>query len=308
MKIDLYNDDCFNILEKIEDNSIDLILCDPPYGTIKGINKGKNKGATVKDVVWDEKLDTDRLFSHFDRISKMGTRVILFSQEPYTSQLINKYYKSFNFNYKMIWKKNNSGNALSAKTSPLNYFEDIVVFNKKYCKNSYKELREYSKLFFSFFDKNKNSLKESKYTHFRSSNGYQFTIPSREIYEILSEEQEVKGKEWYINYDDLINIKKSYNYNQVFNLNGMKSKSNILEYSKDKKSIHPTQKPILLLEDLIKTFSNENDLILDFTMGSGSTGVACVNTNRKFIGIEKDVNYFNFAKDRIEKTLSKKGL
>ena len=86
----------------------------------------------------------------------------------------------------------------------------------------------------------------------------------------------------------------------TFNLwEGNKYKSNILKYKKDYDGHHPTQKPILLLEDLIKTFSNENDLVVDLTMGSGSTGVACVNTNRKFIGIEQDENYFEIAEKRI---------
>lgn len=91
----------------------------------------------------------------------------------------------------------------------------------------------------------------------------------------------------------------------VFNLwQGGKSKSNILSYKRDADKLHPTQKPILLLEDLIKTYSNEGDTVLDFTMGSGSTGVACINTNRNFIGIELDENYFSIAKDRINKRIS----
>ena len=87
----------------------------------------------------------------------------------------------------------------------------------------------------------------------------------------------------------------------TFNLwQGNKYKSNILEYKKDYDGFHPTQKPVLLLEDLIKTFSNKNDLVVDLTMGSGSTGVSCVNTNRNFIGIELDENYFNIAEKRIK--------
>ena len=89
----------------------------------------------------------------------------------------------------------------------------------------------------------------------------------------------------------------------TFNLwEGNKYKSNILKYKKDYDGYHPTQKPILLLEDLIKTFSNENDLVVDLTMGSGSTGVACKNTNRSFIGIEKDENYFKIAEQRMSLT------
>ena len=85
----------------------------------------------------------------------------------------------------------------------------------------------------------------------------------------------------------------------VFNRLGANSKSNVFEYAKDSDGYHPTQKPVALLEDLIQTYSNEGDTVLDFTMGSGSTGVACVNTNRNFIGIELDENYFKIAKERI---------
>jgi site-specific DNA-methyltransferase (adenine-specific) len=99
-------------------------------------------------------------------------------------------------------------------------------------------------------------------------------------------------------YEELRNIDKKYD--STFNLwEGKKYKSNILKYKKDYDGYHPTQKPVLLLEDLIKTFSNEGDLVVDLTMGSGSTGVACKNTNRSFIGIEKDENYFKIAEQRI---------
>ena len=98
-------------------------------------------------------------------------------------------------------------------------------------------------------------------------------------------------------------------YRATFNLwEGGKFKSNVLEYKKDYDGLHPTQKPILLLEDLIKTFSNENDLVVDLTMGSCSTGIACMNTNRNFIGIELDENYFNISKNRVEEKRKEKDL
>ena len=96
-------------------------------------------------------------------------------------------------------------------------------------------------------------------------------------------------------------------YPSTFNLNGLNSKSNIFEYSKDNDGYHPTQKPVALLEDLILTYSNEGETVLDSCMGSGSTGVACVNTNRNFIGIELDDNYFNIAQKRINQAIKNKG-
>jgi len=108
-------------------------------------------------------------------------------------------------------------------------------------------------------------------------------------------------KEGFKTYAELRDIDKKYD--STFNLwEGNKYKSNILKYKKDYDGYHPTQKPVLLLEDLIKTFSNENDLIVDLTMGSGSTGIACRNTNRNFIGIELDQSYYDIAKARITNT------
>ena len=121
--------------------------------------------------------------------------------------------------------------------------------------------------------------------------GCQFVLPTKEKYEKL----QTTGF-WKRPYDEL--KEKTM---PVFNLwQGGKSKSNVLEYKKDNDGYHPTQKPVALLEDLIQTYSNEGNTVLDFTMGSGSTGVACVNTNRHFIGIELDEGYFNIAKKRIE--------
>ena len=121
--------------------------------------------------------------------------------------------------------------------------------------------------------------------------GCQFVLPTKEKYEKL----QTTGF-WQRPYDEL--KEKTM---PVFNLwQGGKSKSNVLEYKKDNDGYHPTQKPVALLEDLIQTYSNEGNTVLDFTMGSGSTGVACVNTNRNFIGIELDEGYFNIAKKRIE--------
>ena len=134
-------------------------------------------------------------------------------------------------------------------------------------------------------------------SHYFTS-GTQFSLPTRENYEKL----QTAGC-FTRNWDELKQVDEQFNerFRSVFNLwQGGRQKSNVLEYPKDSGGYHPTQKPVLLLEDLIKTYSNEGNTVLDFTMGSGSTGVACVNTNRKFIGIELDGGYFNIAKKRIE--------
>ena len=129
------------------------------------------------------------------------------------------------------------------------------------------------------------------------TNGVQFCIPTETNYSKLQETGCFQKP-----YNEIKEIDNQFKnkFASTFNLwEGNKYKSNILKYKKDYNGYHPTQKPILLLEDLIKTFSNENDLVVDLTMGSGSTGVACKNTNRNFIGIEKDENYFKIAEQRI---------
>mgnify|MGYP003126052407 CR=1 FL=1 len=126
----------------------------------------------------------------------------------------------------------------------------------------------------------------------------QFDLCTEKTYSRLIDVFGIDKMEGFIDYEELKKIDNRFN--STFNLwEGKKYKSNILKYKKDYTGHHPTQKPILLLEDLIKTFSNENDLVVDLTMGSGSTGVACVNTKRDFIGIEMDENYFNIAEQRI---------
>ena len=142
-------------------------------------------------------------------------------------------------------------------------------------------------------------------------NSSQYSLCTEQTYQELIDVFGIDEMDDFKEYKELKPIQEAYQeenrrnitekYPAVFNLwQGDKSKSNVLEYKKDNDGYHPTQKPVALLEDLIQTYSNEGETVLDFTMGSGSTGVACVNTNRNFIGIELDDGYFNIAKKRIE--------
>lgn len=145
-----------------------------------------------------------------------------------------------------------------------------------------------------------NNLLGNKMGGHYFTNGFQFCIPTEPNYKKLQTTGYFKK-----DYSEIKEIDDQFKkrYASTFNLwEGNKYKSNILKYKKDYNGYHPTQKPILLLEDLIKTFSNENDLVVDLTMGSGSTGVACKNTNRDFIGIEMSEQYFNIAQNRINGT------
>ena len=235
--IKLINDDCLNAMKDIPDSSIDMILCDLPYGTTA--------------CKWDVVIPFEKLWKQYKRIIKDNGAIVLFGSEPFTSVLVNSNLRGYKHHW--IWIKNRGTGFQVAKYRPMMKSEDIIAFTKKGEKiNYYPQMEKVDKPYYS-----KNAS---------SSNG---TNPLSHF--------NIGGKIVYQKYP-----------------------SNILNFPKVSKTIHPTQKPVALLEYLIKTYTNEGDLVLDNCMGSGSTGVACINTNRNFIGIELDEKYFKIAKDRIE--------
>ena len=303
--IKLLKGDCLIESDKIESGSVDLILTDLPYGTVKNI-KNVNHGMSGK-CDWDVVIDTDKVMEVANRILRRNGKMVLTSQQPFTNELINKAHKNLPFNYGMIWEKDHFANALTAKKAPLNYYEDVLVFSKKYDteKNPIQTylLDEFKKCGkpVSFYKQLCGFTGNQPYNWFSPKNDgtKQWAFPIKKHYEKLSITGFFMKPFAEIEEMDL-------KYRATFNLwEGKKYKSNILKYKKDYTGQHPTQKPVLLLEDLIKTFSNENDLVVDLTMGSGSTGVACKNTNRNFIGIEQDDKYFEIAKNRINNITEK---
>jgi len=309
MMIKLYKGDCLIESDKIQSGSVDLILTDLPYGNM-GM-EGTNHGMTGK-VSWDKTINPSDLFIVADRILRKKGKMILFSQEPYTTELINKAIPNIPFSYRAIWEKDHFANALNAKKAPVSYYEDILVFSKNECYEAKHPLRNVMLKYVERYGKDfiiDLFLKEGRYTSelsarvhasykFGFNNGMRFDLMDEKMYLYLSDFIEFEHT-----YKLLQSIDFEYKtkYEATFNLwQGGKFKSNILKYKKDYDGYHPTQKPVLLLEDLIKTFSNENDLVVDLTMGSGSTMVACKNTNRNGIGIEMNDEYFNIAKERLE--------
>jgi DNA modification methylase len=303
--IKLLKGDCLIKSDKIESGSVDLILTDLPYGTIKNIPLKGYENATTN---WDVIIDTNKIMKVANRILRKNGKMILTAQQPFTNELINKSLPNLPFNYSMIWEKDHFANALTAKKAPLNYYEDVLVFSKTatddndgiraYLRNekikSGLTNKEFNNLFSDYTNK-KGNRDRSVLEHYWGKSQHGF--PTEDIYKNVLQSTGF----FKIDYCDLVIMNKKYE--STFNLwEGKKYKSNILKYKKDYTGHHPTQKPVLLLEDLIKTFSNEGDLVVDLTMGSGSTGVACKNTNRNFIGIEQDENYFNIAEQRIEET------
>jgi len=229
--------DCLKLMKDIPDKSIDMILCDLPYGTTQ------NK--------WDSIIPLDELWNQYERIIKENGAIVLTSQGIFTAKLMLSNEKLFK--YKITWIKSKSTNFLNAKKQPLRKHEDICVFYKKQplYNPQMREGEPYDKGFRK--DQNTGSYGDFKTCHVKS-NGLRYPT-------------------------DTVYFKTSESEGTVF---------------------HPTQKPVALFEYLIKTYTNEGDLVLDNCMGSGTTGVACKNLNRDFIGMELDEKYFEIAKKRIE--------
>lgn len=228
----LYNQDCMEVLPQLEDKSIDMILCDLPYGTTW--------------CKWDVIIPFEDLWKQYKRVIKDNGVIVLFCKQPFTTELIHSNLKMFKYN--LIWKKDNHDNPMQAKRRFLNITEDIAVFYNKQCTYNPQGI-----------------IRVDKIT--RQGRG-------RSLSQIQDRDGEYKQE--FTNYP-----------------------KNILSFNRDKNNLHPTQKPVALLEYLIKTYTNEGDTVLDNCMGVGSTGVACVNTNRNFIGIEIDKKYFDIAEQRI---------
>jgi len=299
--------------DKIESSSVDLILTDLPYG-----NMNTDGGRKIGINGWDLAIEPKKVYEIANRILRKNGKMVLFSQEPYTTKLINESISNIQFNYRAIWEKDNFAIALGAAVNMVSFTEDILIFSKKDC-DTKSPSKKYTNKVRAFINKKNYEIyndfekagfkKYAVLDTFNSDTARRFNFPSEKTYNNLIELYKIDKMEGFRTYND---IKEEYlktTPNSTFNLwEGKKYKSNILKYKKDYNGYHPTQKPILLLEDLIKTFSNENNLIVDLTMGSGSTGVACKNTNRRFIGIEMDDKYFEIATKRINNTINQKKL
>lgn len=253
--INLYCGDCLDLMKDIPDKSVDMILCDLPYGTT--------------GCSWDIIIPFEELWKHYNRIIKDNCAIVLFGSEPFSSFLrcsnIN-YYK-----YDWYWNKKSAGNILTAKYCPLKVVETISVFSIGSCRYFPIYLRGCKNRSDEICGTQKSSLygviKSGRFKHSKTNKPVDAQYP-KSIIDISKQSSECA--------------------------NG--------------KGLHPTQKPVELLKYLIKTYTQENELVLDNCMGSGSTGVACKELNRQFIGIEKDTKYFEIAQNRINNTLIKNKL
>lgn len=303
--IDLMLGDCLERMGEIPSGSVDAIICDPPYGTVPRIASGGVSHGMSGKTGWDDALNVQGTFSACNRALRPNGALILFCQEPYTSALTQGAHGSIPFAYRLTWIKDHFANSLSAKKAPVSYVEDICVFTKAFDSFPNHPLK-------AWFDSELESSGMSRADAIKAwgssashyfTDGRQFMIPSREKHRQMVADTGRFNAE----YDELKATSDAYRaelrkrWPKVFNLpEGAKFKSNVLQYKKDRDGYHPTQKPVALMADLVRTYTNAGDTVLDFTMGSGSTGVACVREGRNFIGIERDEGYFKIAQDRIE--------
>ena len=239
----IYNEDCLEGMKRIPDKSVDMILCDLPYGTTA--------------CKWDTIIPFEPLWEQYDRVIKDNGAIVLTGSQPFTSALVMSNPKMFR--YEWIWLKTRATNFMNARKEPMKRHENICVFYKK---------RPTYNLELKLLDSPIISSRKNK---------------SGEILGKISDSGNYYQKETGFNFSDI----KYSNPN-----NG---------------NVHPTQKPSALFEFLIRTYTNEGETILDNCMGSGTTAVACINTNRNFIGFELDENYHTVANERLAKHLLERG-
>ena len=324
----LLKGDCLELMQDLPTNSVDMVLCDFPYG--------------MTDCKWDNIIPYEPLWKQYERITKDNGVIVLFSAQPFTTKLIHSNLK--NFRYCWYWVKNAATGFAYARYQPRRKVEDICVFyktNSEYigASSDFEPIRKYLNS-----ERKKTNLSNKEFKELLGNNmashyftnGIQWILPNEAAYkklqstgyfkkdykELLKEYNKIKGNRTKSN-----NLSVTYNPQGLKLIENPKPKKrtdygkdyavkirtkcneytpkytgyphNVLEYSKEPKSLHPTQKPVALLEYLIKTYTNEGETVLDNCMGSGSTGVACVNTNRRFIGMELTDHYYNIAKERI---------
>jgi site-specific DNA-methyltransferase (adenine-specific) len=256
--IQIYNGDCLVAMKSIPANSVNLILCDLPYGSTK--------------CKWDSIIDIQKLWEEYKRILIKPTGVILlFAQQPFTTKLISANYDWYKYN--LIWKKNKTTQFLLANYRPMKCTEDICVFSPG---GAAAASREKGNMTY-----NPQNLVAVNIVKKNSE---------KRIGKMLNQKHHLGEN------NKLISNKE---YKQSFT----NYPNEILEFDIENDTIHETQKPVKLIEHLIKTYSNENDMVLDNTMGSATTGIGCVLTKRRFIGIELEKKYYDLSKKRLTDSL-----
>ena len=235
MNFDLYHGDCLEVMAGLPDASVDMILCDLPYGTTA--------------CKWDTVIPFEPLWAQYRRVAKRNAAIVLTASQPFTTALIASNMREFK--YCWVWNKKIAANFASANRQPLRVTEDVVVFGgSAYCPQKVKG-------------------------RLRMKGG---------------------GKQFVVIYGESDKVTQPYESDEYH-------PTNIIEITNAARAskVHPTQKPVALMEYLIRTYTQDGETVLDNCMGSGTTGVAAVRIGRRFIGIERERKYFDIACERIER-------
>ncbi len=237
---ELWHGDCLELMRGLPDASVDMVLCDLPYGTTQ------NR--------WDAVIPFEPLWVEYRRVCKGA--IVLTAAQPFTSALVMS--NPGDFKYDWCWKKIGKATGhLNAKKMPLRDKEDVLVF-------------------------------------YRSQPVYNPQFTSGVPYKNKAGKDHSGKSSMSDNYGEFSNFR--------YDNDGVRYPRQVLEFSRvERGTVHPTQKPVALMEYMIRTYTNQGDTVLDNTMGSGTTGVACLNTGRRFIGIERERKYFDIACERIAK-------
>lgn len=225
--------DCLEKMKDIPDGSVDMVMCDLPYGTTA--------------CKWDSVIPFEPLWAAYRRVCKKNAAIVLTASQPFTTALVSS--NMSGFRYCWVWDKKIAGNPFLAKRQPMKRHEDVCVFS------------------------------EAPHAYFP---------------QMTTGKMRTKGG----GHSKLFDVALTSSVNDQY------YPTSIVEFSNAKRGVHPTQKPVALMEYLIRTYTNAGDTVLDNTMGSGTTGVACVNTGRNFIGIERDPTYFEIASKRISEAFA----
>ena len=235
----LIHGDCIEKMKDIPDNSIDMVLCDPPYGTTA--------------CKWDSIIPLEPMWEQLKRIIKPNGAIVMTASQPFTSALVMSNLKAFKYDW--CWRKSRPTGVLNAKRQPLRIKEDVLVFYYKQPTYNPQGVEDCDRMV---------GTGGTAANHKGNATGK------------ITQTDSGKYRQTKTGYP-----------------------RNIIDFPSMSGTVHPTQKPVALMEYLIKTYTNEGETVLDFAMGSGSTGVACINTGRDFIGIELDEGYFKIAENRI---------
>lgn len=318
----LLHGDCFELLGTIQDNTVDMVLCDLPYG--------------LTDADWDaETLDLKKLKEEYLRVLKQNGVIVLFSIQPFTTDIM-RIFKPY-YSHTWYWKKNMISGGIFAQVQPMRCVEEIHVFRNSVHTNNkgqFPRTRAYmidARERSGLSTKNLRELLGNGMASHYFTMGEQFTLPTPAAYEklrstgffpltyedlkALYESEKPRPEDIELRYypQGLKKLETPIIKSAPANSEVYKNKKNVnpqeftgypnnfLEYDSETDRVHPTQKPVALLEYFIKTYTRERETVLDNCMGSGSTGVAAVNTGRDFIGMELDKKYFDIASERITK-------